>query len=152
MKWWERLRLAYEASETHDAEGRELVDSRPMEMPAGFKEPPSIQEMLAQLLSGRDVLEAQRARGDETFEDSLDFEVDDDPDAVGATAHEVRDMQEEVLREGAVAQQAAERLEAEEAVKQAAEQAKEKKKPGKGEGKKSESEEQAHKGPPEPVE
>lgn len=101
LTWWEKLRLAYKASDTHDAEGRELVDPRPMEAPSGFKEPPTMQEMLSQLLVAQEVVQVQRARGDETFEDSLDFDVDDDPDAVALSPHEMRDMQEEVLREGA---------------------------------------------------
>lgn len=55
---------------------REETDSQPMEIPAGFRKPESMEEMVQRLVR-RQVSEAAEARGDETFEESEDFEIDD---------------------------------------------------------------------------
>lgn len=54
----------------------ENPDPTPMEIPAGFKKPESLQEMVQRLVR-RQVSEAADAAGFETFEESEDFEIDD---------------------------------------------------------------------------
>lgn len=55
----------------------EYPDPTPLEVPVGFKRPPTIQEMIAKMV--RVSLEAREA-GMETFEEAEDFDVDDDFD------------------------------------------------------------------------
>lgn len=59
-----------------NSKGHEVPDSTPMEIPAGFKRPESLQEMVQRLVRHQ-VSEAADAAGHETFEESEDFEVDD---------------------------------------------------------------------------
>ena len=58
--------------------GREVVDSRPMEIPAGFRRPETLAEQVQRLVRNSISREAEE-RGFETFEESEDFEIDDDP-------------------------------------------------------------------------
>lgn len=55
---------------------REMPDTVPMEIPAGFRKPETMEEIVQRLVR-RQVSEAADARGDETFEESEDFEIDD---------------------------------------------------------------------------
>lgn len=88
-------------SQLHDENGFEKPDPRPMELPVGLKRPPTLQELILQTVRSERFQAAARARGEETLSDSMDFDVEEDPDAVPMTVHEVRDMQEEVIAEGA---------------------------------------------------
>lgn len=113
----QKLRAMYFiATDTHDENGMEKPDPTPMEMPAGFKRPPTLHEMIQQALRGQRIMEAQRARGEETLEESMDYEVDEEPDPI--SHHQVRALQEEFLQEG--------RMEAEKQARIAARKAKEK--------------------------
>lgn len=62
----------------HDAQGRELVDGRPMEPPVGYTPTPSIQELIAQMVGNRELQEEIKRMGHETEEEANDFDVGDD--------------------------------------------------------------------------
>lgn len=59
-----------------DAKGRELPDPTPMEIPAGFQRPATLQEQIERCF--RQVVSRNaEARGKESFEEANDFETDD---------------------------------------------------------------------------
>lgn len=61
-----------------DQEGREVLDTTPIAPPIGFKEQPSMVEYVRDLIRSEKLrMEAEEA-GYETFEESEDFDVDDD--------------------------------------------------------------------------
>lgn len=62
-----------------DLEGREMVDSKPMELPLDFSRPPTIQEMIKQLVK-KELSEVAQGLGAESFLEADDFSVDDDFD------------------------------------------------------------------------
>lgn len=84
----------------HDEHGREIPDPTPVEMPAGFVRPPTLQEQIRAALMSAEIRRAQQERGEETLEDSMDF-GETDPEDVPATVHEARVMQEEAIAFGA---------------------------------------------------
>lgn len=93
----EKVRKMYfVATDRHDQDGNEKADPTRVEIPAGFRPQPTLHEMIQQHLRSNAIMERQRARGEETFEDSMDFGPDEE-DPLPATVHEVRDMQEEEL-------------------------------------------------------
>lgn len=59
--------------------GEEVLDPRPVAIPAGFKRPETLQEQVARLVR-TSVSEWANRQGMETFEESEDFEVDDEFD------------------------------------------------------------------------
>lgn len=93
-----------------DEYGHEVPDPTPVEMPLGFKRPETLAEQVQRLVRGEISRRAQDA-GEETFEDSEDFDVDgDDGDPTtpyeeffdpvlgrGYTAQELREH-EQVIR------------------------------------------------------
>lgn len=85
--------------------GYEVPDPMPVEMPIGFKKPLTIQEQIARALRSERIKQAQEARGEETFEDSMDFNTGED-ETLPVTPHELRDMEEEKLSEAAADAQA----------------------------------------------
>lgn len=87
------------ATERHDADGLEIPDPVPIEVPAGFKRPLSIHEQIHRALRSSEVRAAQAARGEETLEDSMDFDTGED-DPLPSSVHEQRFMQEEVVLAG----------------------------------------------------
>lgn len=68
---------------------REYPDPTPVEVPLGFRRPPTLQEEIQRLIR---VQMSQQARdtGLETFEEANDFEVDEDPDPL--SQYEVVEM------------------------------------------------------------
>lgn len=61
-----------------DKFGREVPDPKPVAIPAGFKRPETLQEQVARLV--RTTLSRQaEAQGFESFEESQDFDIPDDP-------------------------------------------------------------------------
>lgn len=62
-----------------DKNGHEVPDPTPLRVPGGFKRPETLQEQVARLVRGSISREAEAA-GFETFEESEDFEVDDEFD------------------------------------------------------------------------
>lgn len=62
-----------------NARGHEVPDPTPLEIPAGFKRPETLQEQIKRLIRGS-LSEYAEMHGHETFEEAEDFEVDDDFD------------------------------------------------------------------------
>jgi len=62
-----------------DDNGHEVPDPTPLRIPGGFKRPETLQEQVARLVRGSISREAEAA-GYETFEESEDFDVDDEFD------------------------------------------------------------------------
>lgn len=63
-----------------DKDGNELVDGRSLEPPLGYEPAESLADMIARAVRSHAVQELARAQGDETFEESEDFDVGDDFD------------------------------------------------------------------------
>lgn len=73
-----------------DAKGHEILDDKPMSIPAGFKKPENLAETIQRLVR-RGLSDAAAAQGLETFEDSEDFNVPDetfDPSTPYETFHD----------------------------------------------------------------
>lgn len=70
----------------------EYPDPTPVEMPLGFKRPPTLQEEIQRIIRQQMSMQAEEA-GFESFEEADDFEVDEDPDPL--SPYEVTEMQEE---------------------------------------------------------
>lgn len=62
-----------------DEFGHEVPDPTPLAMPSGFRRPETLQEQVARLVRSR-LSQIADEQGAETFEESEDFEVDDDFD------------------------------------------------------------------------
>lgn len=60
------------------APGREEADSKPAAMPVGFQRPPTLAEQVQRLVRSAISREAEE-KGFETFEESEDFDIPDDP-------------------------------------------------------------------------
>lgn len=73
-----------------DEHGNEKPDPRPLALPAGFQKPESLHETIARLVQ-RDLSARAEAQGEETFEESEDFEIDDDFWDPGSPYEEVFD-------------------------------------------------------------
>ena len=56
--------------------GLEIGNPEPMEIPVGYKQPMTLQEMLGRL---REVDRLQAQAGLETLDDAEDFDIEDDP-------------------------------------------------------------------------
>lgn len=61
-----------------DSNGHELLDSKPLALPVGFKKPESLDEQIRRLVRTHISSQAEE-QGFETFEDADDFEIEDDP-------------------------------------------------------------------------
>lgn len=59
--------------------GREVLDSRPMAPPIGYKKQPSLAEQMREMIRGEALRRAALEQGFETFEESDDFDIPDDP-------------------------------------------------------------------------
>lgn len=75
----------------------EIPDPTPVEMPIGYEHPESLESMIARLVR----VESQRAvaSGEESFEESDDFDVDDDNELT--SEYQMSNMQEEYVDESA---------------------------------------------------
>lgn len=73
---------------TLDSRGWEVPDPHPMEVPAGFKRPESLESMMRRFIRN-EVSQQASARGHETFEEAMDFNVDDEDGLGGETPWEV---------------------------------------------------------------
>lgn len=84
----------------HDSKyenGREVMDSRPMAVPVGFRRPPSLIDQMRVMIR-REMSEAAAARGAESFEEANDFDVGDDPDDPTTPWEHAADGDEEVAQ------------------------------------------------------
>lgn len=79
-------------------EGRELPDPTPMEIPAGFQRPLTLQEQIERCFRGL-VSRNAEARGFESLEEATDFDVPDDQDPTDAPTRYTM-METEVLPDG----------------------------------------------------
>lgn len=70
--------VEYQVSSGIDRAGREHPDPIPMELPIGYTNPPSLVEMMRQMIHNERFQEAQREAGEETFDEASDFDVFDD--------------------------------------------------------------------------
>lgn len=62
-----------------DDEGREVIDPKPLAIPAGFQRPETLAEQVQRLVQ-RQVSEAAMLAGEETWEEANDFDIDEDFD------------------------------------------------------------------------
>lgn len=69
-----------QVASTLSADGRfEYPDPVPMEPPLGYTDPPDISQMIKQMVRNELLMSKLDAAGLETFEESDDFDVEDDP-------------------------------------------------------------------------
>lgn len=78
-----------------DERGWEIPDPTPMAWPAGVRRPETLTEQIRRLVR-LEVSQAAAAQGMETFEESDDFDVDDD-DGEFVSPYELTEMQEEAI-------------------------------------------------------
>lgn len=85
----------------YDDKGRELPDDTPVAVPAGFKKPPSIHELIRRYVRSEAFAQKMADAGMETEEEANDFDVEDDDDPAERflTRHEISAMAAEELRE-----------------------------------------------------
>lgn len=67
----------YRNSRLNEA-GEEVPDDQPIAVPAGFKVPETMEQMMRRLLRSPEFSRAADADDIDTFEDAEDFEIDDD--------------------------------------------------------------------------
>jgi len=77
----------------YDSQGREIPDDTPVAMPLGFDRPEDISETIRRLVQNELSAQADE-RGDETFLEANDFDVEDED--VWVSPYELQPMQEEV--------------------------------------------------------
>lgn len=84
----------------HSARGAEILDTTPIEVPLHYRRPESLEEKLKRVVHN-ELSQAAAAREMETFEESDDFDVEDDQDTL-PSKYEMTDMQEEqpLIRRG----------------------------------------------------
>lgn len=78
----------------YDRFHREVPDKTPVSMPLGYERPEPLESMIARMIRVESV--KAQSQGKETFEESDDFDVDDD-DIKFTSDHQFTDMQEEEL-------------------------------------------------------
>lgn len=74
----ERVNADGEIVVRQDAHGHEILDPTPVAIPAGFKRPETLAEQVARLVRSERWKQDMEAAGVETFEESEDFDVDDE--------------------------------------------------------------------------
>lgn len=79
-----------------DNMGREIPDPTPVEIPAEFQRPESMDDKIRRMISGYMSVQAV-AEGRESFEDANDFEIPDEDEF--QSPYEFNEMQEEAPRE-----------------------------------------------------
>lgn len=73
----------------------EIPDKTPVAMPIGYERPESLQSMIARMVHSHALMTAAQKQGMETFEESDDFDVDDEGDLT--SPYQMTDMQEEYV-------------------------------------------------------
>lgn len=69
----------------------ETPDPQPLALPAGFKEPESLEQQIRRLIRSEEWAEQMNNAGNETFEESEDFDIDDDSFDPGSPYEEIFD-------------------------------------------------------------
>lgn len=64
----------------YNPDGSQYLDPTPIAPPIGYKKQPSMVEIVRDMVRSERLAAAARESGHETFEESEDFDVDDDPD------------------------------------------------------------------------
>ncbi len=77
-------------------DNREINDKTPVAMPLGYERPEPLSHLIARLVRVESI--KAQSMGKESFEESDDFEVDEDNDAIAST-YQMTQMQEEHVRE-----------------------------------------------------
>ena len=81
----------------YDADGRQIPDPEPIEVPAKLRIPKSDYEKIAEQVT-MEMSRINEDRGYESFEDSMDFDVEDDPeDVLDFSPYELSERLEEYL-------------------------------------------------------
>lgn len=78
---------------TYNERNEEILDTTPVEMPIGYERPESLASMIARMINSTELQRAAQKQGLETFEESDDFEMDDDGELV--SPYQLTDMQED---------------------------------------------------------
>lgn len=63
-----------------DEQGRQVVSSTPMAPPIGHKPQPSLAQLIREMVQSEQLAQAVRNSGHETFEESEDFDIPDEPE------------------------------------------------------------------------
>lgn len=71
-----------------DDKGREILDTTPIAPPIGFREHPSMAEVIRDMVRSERLRQEAEAAGVETFEEADDFDVGDDDDFDPSTPYE----------------------------------------------------------------
>lgn len=74
----------------------EIPDQTPVELPIGYKAPETLEHMIQRLITNQELRRVQESAGDETFEESDDFDCDDEEPEL-TSSYQMNDMQEEFL-------------------------------------------------------
>lgn len=75
----------------YDERGREIMDQTPLEVPLNFRPPLTLAEEIRRMVR-RELSQAAEASGMESFEESDDFEIDDDDDLEFVSPYEILEM------------------------------------------------------------
>lgn len=77
-----------------DKNGHEVLDPNPMEIPAGFRRPPTMKELIQRVVRVQ-LSEQAQMEGNESFAEADDFVVGDDDDAELRSPYQLSDEQEQ---------------------------------------------------------
>lgn len=61
-----------------DEQGREIPDPRPLEVPIGYKKPETLADQIRRLIRSQQLADLANSQDMDTFEESEDFEIDDE--------------------------------------------------------------------------
>lgn len=73
-------RVVKKAHLKYDEQGREMMDPTPIAPPIGYKKSPSITEQIRSMITSERLRQEAAAQGYESFEESDDFDMPEDPD------------------------------------------------------------------------
>lgn len=76
-----------------DEQGREVLDTTPVEMPLNYRHPPSMAEMIRTAIR-QEMSQQAASKGMESFEEADDFVVDEEDEFV--SPYQLTEMQEEI--------------------------------------------------------
>lgn len=79
----------------YDKEGNEIPDNTPVEVPLGYRTPPTLEQRMQAMIRSEAMAQYARAQGAETFDEANDFDVDDE-DGTPESPHELDDQEIEL--------------------------------------------------------
>lgn len=79
----------------------EKIDTTPVVVPLGYGAPETLEQKIKRMVRSEQLANLARAAGKETFEESLDFDVEDDiaPQEPGTPYEHIADREDEILHE-----------------------------------------------------